>query len=209
MDIIDIIKNDNIDLINSYDFADSLSQEVIEYIWKKIYSVNDKKKHPVYSEYKVTDFIENKNLSREFYPYFKVNFSMMKILEKSKNYISIEDKFSIYVEKAITVESKGIYKSSLNEIYSKIKIMKESFEGKQILFKLFENGDKDFCYIERDKINFSSLKLTEPINNSWKFWIFVKILQFLNIKIEENYRFINNVFENEEEFRLNNTGGII
>ena len=134
---------------------------------------------------------------------------MMKILEKSKNYISIEDKFSIYVEKAITVESKGIYKSSLNEIYSKIKIMKESFEGKQILFKLFENGDKDFCYIERDKINFSSLKLTEPINNSWKFWIFVKILQFLNIKIEENYRFINNAFENNEVFKMSNTGGVI
>jgi len=133
----------------------------------------------------------------------------MKILEKSKNYISIEDKFSIYVEKAITVESKGIYKSSLNEIYSKIKIMKESFEGKQILFKLFENGDKDFCYIERDKINFSSLKLTEPINNSWKFWIFVKILQFLNIKIEENYRFINNAFENNEVFKMSNTGGVI
>jgi len=166
MDIIDIIKNDNIDLINSYDFADSLSQEVIEYIWKKIYSVNDRKKHPVYSEYKVTDFIETKNLSKEFYPYFKVNFSMMKILEKSKNYISIQDKFSKYVKNAVNVEPKGIYKLSLNEIYSKDKIMNESFDGKQVLFKKFENGDKDFCYIEKDKINFSSLKLTEPINNS-------------------------------------------
>ena len=134
---------------------------------------------------------------------------MMKILEKSKNYISIEDKFSIYVENSITVEPKGIYKSSLKEIYSKIKIMKESFNEKQVVFKSFEKGDKDFCYIERDKINFSSLKLTEPINNSWKFWIFVKILQFLNIKIEENYRFINNAFENNEVFKMSNTGGVI
>ena len=208
-EIIDILENDNIDLIDSYDFADSLSKEVIEYIWKKIYSVKDKNKSPVYYEERISNFLESKNLSKEFYPYFKVNFSMMKILEKSKNYISIEDKFSIYVENSITVEPKGIYKSSLKEIYSKIKIMKESFNEKQVVFKSFEKGDKDFCYIERDKINFSSLKLTEPINNSWKFWIFVKILQFLNIKIEENYRFINNVFENEEEFRLNNTGGII
>ena len=133
----------------------------------------------------------------------------MKILEKSKNYISIEDKFSIYVEKAITVESKGIYKSSLNEIYSKIKIMKESFEGKQILFKLFENGDKDFCYNEKDKINFSSLKLTEPINNSWKFWIFMIILKFLNVKIEEYYKLINNVFETKRRNPFDDIGAVV
>ena len=75
----------------------------------------------MYSEYKVTDFIEAKNLSKGFYPYFKVNFSMMKILEKSKNYISIQDKFSKYVKNAVNVEPKGIYKLSLNEIYSKVK----------------------------------------------------------------------------------------
>lgn len=141
-----------------------MSKEVIEYIWKKIYSVKDKNKSPVYYEGRISNFLESKNQSKEFYPYFKVNFSMMKILEKSKNYISIEDKFSIYVENSITVEPKGIYKSSLKEIYSKIKIMKESFNEKQVVFKSFEKGDKDFCYIERDKINFSSLKLTEPIN---------------------------------------------
>ena len=87
--------------------------------------------------------------------------------------------------------------------------MNESFNGKQVFFKKFENGDKDFCYIEKDKINFSSLKLTEPINNSWKFWIFIKILQFLNIKIQENYSFINNIFENQEKFPAINTGGVI
>ena len=129
--------------------------------------------------------------------------------KKDKDYISIEKKFSLYVENSKSIEPEGIYKAALNEIYSKVKMMDESFEGNIILFKKFEREEKDFCYIDNNKINFSALKLTEDINNSWKFWIFVKILQFLKIKIEDNYQFINNVFEDKEKFTFNESGAVI
>ena len=170
---------------------------MIDYIWNEIYLVQDKKKYPVsvYYENEISKFILSKNLSDDFYPYFKVNYNLMNILEKSKNYLSIKDKFSLYVKNAINIEPKGNYKNALNEVYSKVKIMDKSFDGNSVEFKKFEKEDKDFCYYDKDKINFSWIKLYEPINNSWKFWIFVKILQFLKIKIEDNYNFINNVFE--------------
>ena len=178
-DIIEIIKDDNIDLINSYTLANSLSQEMIDYIWNEIYLAQDKKKYPVYRENDISKFILSKNLSNDFYPYFIVNYNLMNILEKSKNYLSIKDKFSLYVKNAINIEPKGNYKNALNEVYSKVKIMDKSFDGNSVEFKKFEKEDKDFCYYDKDKINFSWIKLYEPINNSWKFWIFVKILQFL------------------------------
>ena len=198
-EVIKCINNDDINIINSYELADSLSQECIEYIWKKIYSAQDKKANPVYSVYKVTDFIEEKNLSKDFYPYFKVNYSLMKILEKSKKYLSVQNKFTLYVKNAVTVEPKGTYKKALNEIYTKVKTMKENFEGRMVEFKKFEREDKYFCFYDKKTISFSSIKLNEPVNNNWKFWIFVKILQFLNIKIEDNYQFINNAFEKNEK----------
>ena len=115
----------------------------------------------------------------------------------------------MYVENAITIEPAGLYKPALNEIYSKVKMMDDSFDGKVILFKQFEKENKDFCYTEHDKINFSSLKLTEEPNSSWKFWIFVKILQILKIKIEDNYQFINNAFEDKETIHFNESGAVI
>ena len=210
MDILALFKNNNVDLINSYELANSLSQECIEYFWKKIYLNEDIKKYPV-EEYDndVPRFIKEKNLSEDFYPYFHVNHIMMVILKKAKDYISIEKKFSLYVENSKSIKPEGIYKTALNEIYSKVKMMDESFEGNIILFKKFEREEKDFCYIDNNKINFSALKLTEDINNSWKFWIFVKILQFLKIKIEDNYQFINNVFEDKEKFTFNESGAVI
>ena len=210
MDILNLFKNNNVDLINAYELAHSLSKECVKYFWKKIYLNEDIKKYPV-EEYDndVPRFIKEKNLSEDFYPYFHVNHIMMVILKKAKDYISIEKKFSLYVENSKSIEPEGIYKTALNEIYSKVKMMDESFEGNIILFKKFEREEKDFCYIDNNKINFSALKLTEDINNSWKFWIFVKILQFLKIKIEDNYQFINNVFEDKEKFTFNESGAVI
>ena len=208
-EILNLFKNDNIELINSYDLTRSLSQECVEYFWKKIYLNEDKNKYPVEKyDTSVDRFIKEKNLSEDFYPYFHVNRIIMAILEKSKKYISIEKKFSSYVENSESKEPKGIYKEALNEIYSKIKKMDKSFDGKIIFFKKFEREEKNFCYVDNNKINFSALKLTEEISNSWKFWIFVKILQFLKIKIEDNYQFINNVFEDKEKY-FNESGAVI
>ena len=209
-EILDLFKNDDIDLINSYDLARALSQDCIEYFWKKVYLNEDKNKYPVEKyDTSVDRFIKEKNLSEDFYPYFHVNNIMMDILEKAKNYISIKKKFSLYVEYSENIEPKGIHKEALNEIYSKIKKMDKSFDGKIIFFKKFEREEKNFCYVDNNKINFSALKLNEDINNSWKFWIFVKILQFLKVKIEDNYQFINNVFEDKENYPFNESGAVI
>ena len=211
-DIIDCINNTDINIINTYALADLLSQECIEYIWKKTYKNRDKKMNPVseiFEQNKVIEFIQENNLSKDFYPFFKVNDSLMKILKKSKNYISIDDKFYLFVKKSITIKPKGDYKTALDEIYSKVKIMKDSFDSKVVLFKKFPGEDKDFCYCDYKNINFSSLKLKEPINNSWKFWIFVKILQFLDIKIEDNYNFINNAFESKIKEPWDESGAVI
>ena len=210
MDIYNLLENNDVDIINSYNLANSLSQECIEYFWKKTHLNEDKNKNPVekYDNH-VQRFIKEKNLSEDFYPYFEVNYIMFDILRRAKDYISIEKKFSLYVENATNIEPKGIYKSVLNEIYSKVKMMDKSFDGKIIFFKKFEREEKDFCYTDKNKINFSALKLTEEINNSWKFWIFVKILQFLKIKIEDNYEYINNLFEDEETYPFDESGVVI
>ena len=72
------------------------------------------------------------------------------------------------------------------------------------IFKNFEKEDKNFCYYESHQniINFSALKLQEPTNNEQKFWIFVKILKFLDNKIEENYILVNNAFESNRRYHV-------
>ena len=209
-EIYNLLENNDVDIINSCKLADSLSQECVEYFWEKTHENEDKNKNPVekYDNH-VQCFIKDKNLSEDFYPYFEVNYIMFDILKRAKDYISIEKKFSLYVENATNVEPKGIYKEVLNEIYSKVRMMNKSFDEKIIFFKKFEREEKDFCYTDKNKINFSALKLTEEINNSWKFWIFAKILQFLKIKIEDNYEYINNLFEDEETYPFDESGVVI
>ena len=210
LNIIDCL-NKNLGLIDSEKLANSLTQDVIEYIWTIYYLDKDKNKYPVSNGNYIINFLEGKNLPKEFYPFFEVSHSLMDILEKSKNYISIEDKFSIYVQNVITVEPIGEYKTALAEVFSKVTNIVSSFDGKNVLFKKFEKGDAKFCYIDQKLkvINFSALKLEEPINNEWKFWIFMIILKFLNVKIEEYYKLINNVFETKRRNPFDDIGAVV
>jgi len=210
LNIIDCL-NKNLGLIDSEKLANSLTQDVIEYIWTIYYLDKDKNQYPVSNGNYIINFLEGKNLPKEFYPFFEVSHSLMDILEKSKNYISIEDKFSIYVQNVITVEPIGEYKTALTEVFSKVTNIVSSFDGKNVLFKKFEKGDAKFCYIDQKLkvINFSALKLEEPINNEWKFWIFMIILKFLNVKIEEYYKLINNVFETKRRNPFDDIGAVV
>ena len=194
IDIINSIGNENLNFISSYDLANNLSQESIEYIWNKVYLTIDKEKSPVTNESEIQNFIREKNLPKNFYPYLKVNYDLMQILERSKNYISISDKFDGYIANSIEVKPKGKYLIALGEIYSKIKKLEPSFNENKVRFIKFGINDKNFCYLGNNIINFSSLKLEEEIDNTWKFWIFIKIAKILDINIEENYYIIKNGF---------------
>ena len=209
VDIINSIKDDDIDIISGWKISNSLSQESIECIWDIIYLNQDKKKNPVKDENFINNFINNRKLPKDFYPFFKVNSNLMYILEKSKNYISINKKFSNYVSNVIIVEPKGKYKKALEEIFNNVKKMKNEFDGKSVVFKKFNGDDKDFCFYDNNIINFSAQKLTEPLNNQWKFWIFVKILKSLKIEIEDNYQFIIGAFEKKINHYLDDSGAVI
>ena len=208
--LIDCIKNDDIDILHSYKLAGNLSQNVIELIWKEINIDKNKSMNPVFDVTEVSNFLEDNNLPKEFYPYYHVNFFLMEILKKSNNYISIEDKFSLYVKNANTIQPEGIHKIALDEIYSKVKNIVPLFDEKKVIFKKFEKIDTNFCYFDKDKnINFSTLKLQEPIDKEWKFWVYVKILKFLDVKIEDNYKHINGAFENKRKSLLEESGAIV
>ena len=109
----------------------------------------------------------------------------------------------------IIVEPKGKYKEALEEIVNNVKKMKNEFDGKSVVFKKFNGDDKDFCFYDNNIINFSAQKLTEPLNNQWKFWIFVKILKSLKIEIEDNYQFIIGAFEKKINHYLDDSGAVI
>ena len=118
----------------------------------------------------------------------------MQVLKKSKHFIELKVKFEDYAEKAESIEPNSIYKEALNEIFSKIKNILPEFNGNNVHFKQFSTTYKNFCFKSEKNIFFSSAKLEEELTNEWKFWIFIKILNASNIKIEDNYRKINNCF---------------
>ena len=195
--VIKILTCENINYINSSTFSDYISEKTIELFWKKLDSIKEHKgKQPIDSEQRdsIDQFIKTHNLPNEFYQYYIVNKNLMDILEKSKNYISIEDKFNKYLNDLKDIIPDNDYKEALNDVYSKIKIKKKDFSEKDVIFKDFLKEDKDFCYYYNKIIYFSGSKLKEKISEKWKFWIFIKILNALQIKIEDSYEYFNEVF---------------
>ena len=208
-DIINSINDYDIDLVSGWQISNSLSQESVECIWDVIYLNQDKRKNPVKDENFINNFISKRKLPKDFYPFFKVNSNLMYILERSKNYLSIEKKFSYYVSNVLVVKPKGEYKKALEEIFYNVKKIKNDFDEKSVVFKKFKEDDKNFCFYDNNIINFSAQKLTEPLNNEWKFWIFVKILKSLKIEIEDNYRFILDVFGKKINHYQDDSGAVI
>jgi hypothetical protein len=68
-------------------------------------------------------------------------------LKKSKNYISIEEKFKKYVEEVEIAKPNYSYKLALFELEKIIKKENPNFTINNLIFKNFENSfGKDFCY---------------------------------------------------------------
>ena len=151
-------------------------------------------KQPTTNSRSITEFIQKKKLPEKFYEYYNVRYKLFHILEKSQSYKSIEKKFAEYAENAINIEPINEYKNALKDIYSKVKLKIKDFDDSLVKFKKFTNIDKDFCFKNNNEIYFSSDKLNENLTEEWKFWVFIKILNISDIKIENSYSLFHSVF---------------
>ena len=108
-------------------------------------------------------------------------------------------KFEEYAEKTESVEPNKEYKEALKSIYSKLKTILPDFNENIVVFKNFSTTDKNFGFKNDKNIIFCSKKLKEELNNEWKFWIFIKILNTSEIKIEDSYKLFNQIFTKEDK----------
>ena len=195
-DIINFLESEKLNIVDYNQLKYTLSKESIEIIWNEMDSrPENKNKQPEHYINYVKNFIESKKLPTDFYPYYYVPYGLMEILEKSEKHINIEEKFKEYVEHSQNVEPEEKYKIALNEVCSKVKIKINDFNESKIIFKKFEAIDVNLCFINEGIIYFSSDKLKEKPNKEWKFWIFVKILNAKDIKIEDSYILFNQVLK--------------
>ena len=102
----------------------------------------------------------------------------------------------MYAEKTEEVEPKNEYKIAIKDICSKVQLKLKEFSEDKIKFKKFEKIDVNLCFKHKEIIYFSSIKLDEKLNEEWKFWIFVKILNICEIKIEDSYNLFNKTLSN-------------
>ena len=137
---------------------------------------------------------KKKKLPEKFYEHYYVNYKLLHLLKKSKSYKSIEKKFEEYAQNSKIIEPTNDYKIALKNICSNIQLKKKDFNDNLVKFKNFTNIDKDFCFKNNNEIYFSSDKLKENLTEEWKFWVFVKILNISNIKIEDSYSIFHSMF---------------
>ena len=195
--LINCLENNNMDIFSSYYLSSDLSKEAINIIWNEMDSkLEYKNKQPADNIDSIKKFIEEKKLPNEFYPYYQVSYGLKNILEKSSFYKTIETKFIEYAEKTENVEPTIEYKNAIKDVCSKIRIIVSDFNENRIKFKNFGKIDSDLCFKNKDEIYFSSIKLEENLNEEWKFWLFVKILNIIGKKIENSYSLFNKVFTN-------------
>lgn len=194
--IIECLEKKDDNFIDKWTITNKLNKESIELIWDEMYLDKNKlNKQPVDYEYGVTNFLQSKKLPSEFYQYYKVGSNLMGVLEKSSSFISIEKKFSEYVDETETIEPDNNYKRALEKVLEKIQKIKPYFKLDNILFKKFPKIDEDLCYFHNKNVYFSSFKLEKNLNGEWKFWILIKLLKALDVKIESVFLLFENVFE--------------
>ena len=193
--VIDCLQKEK-DIINYSDLGYGLSKESIEIIWNEFdLKPENKNKQPTHSAGYIDDFIFKKKLPKDFYLYYEVSYNLLYVLKRCSFYKSLEDKFKEYAMNTANEEPNKEYQVALNEVYSKIKNINENFSENHIKFKKFSKIDEDLCFKNEKDIYFSSAKLKENINIEWKFWIFIKILTILNVKIEKSYSIFFEIFK--------------
>ena len=181
-----------------------LTQESKNLIWDKMSSKeNNIGKQPSYSDWNIQNFIKDKKLSLNFYPYYIVSWDLYYILKGSSKYESIQDKYSKYKKDIIIISPDKDHQNALDNIYSILKRNLQNYKIKNILFKNFAVSDINFCYFEGNEYIFNPEKLKEKPDINWKFWIICKILQMEKKNTENCYEIFYDLFaicfNNEDE----------
>jgi hypothetical protein len=177
--------------------SSKLSQESKNLIWDVISSRKDNiGKQPIY--YDINDFINEKKLSEDFYPHYRVSWDLFCILEGSSKYESIEDKYSKYIKNLEIVSPDLEHQNALKKINSILIRNLQNYKSKKIIFKKIVESDINFCFSEDNGYIFNSEKLKENLDIKWNFWILSKILKIEKINIEDNYKIFYDLFNDEE-----------
>ena len=189
------LKNKLKKIFDSDTLSSELSLDSKNIIWNEISSrEKNKNKQPIYDDWAIKEFIKSRKLSKDFYPYYMVNWDLFNILKGSSYYESIEKKFSKYNETIKLASVDVDHKIMIDNIIS---ILKEIFKDNNIniQFKIFDIHDSKFCYRHDNNYIFSSEKLKEKADIKWEFWILIKILKIQEENIEDHFEIFNKLFK--------------
>ena len=160
---------------------------LIWYEWKKI--EDNKGKQPSYTdiEKNIKNFILNKKLNEDFYSYTtNICWQQWNTLKKAVDYTSIEQKFESLKKNSKEDSVPEKYSPALKEVCDKIKMVAPDFDQKFIQFKKYTTPvDKDFSYIEKGIIYFSSDFFTSEPDLKWKIKILAKCFQIKGISAQK------------------------
>lgn len=180
------------DYQTTYDLHYNITIEGADYLWDYMEKKNKsyKNKYPIYFSNSVKTFISEKNLPKDFYPYFQVSYPLSKILQKRKNFVTIESKYDNYFKKVEIEENLTVqYKDSIEEIRLILNKLTNN-KNLDIKFKHFNDTDeqaRNTYYIDEEEnvIYFSNKLLLEPINKEWKSLILGNCVEMLTIPYQE------------------------
>lgn len=210
LNLIEMLEIQNQNYIDYYSLSNQLEKEAIDIIWNEMDSrPKCKGKQPSDDIDRINQFLSDKKLPEDFYPCYQVSSGLSTILEKSTFYKSIETKFYDYIEKAEIVKPNKEYDLCLEKVYQKIKEVLPKFKDYKVHFIKLNKIDKDLCFCNKNNIYFSSDKLKEKLKKEWKFWIYIKILKILDVKIEDSFNVVNAFFNNSKHKRVLSAAGII
>ena len=156
-------------------------------IWKQLLKNNEdlEKKYPIYKINEVKDFIKEKKLSDDFYPFFQVSYQLFDVLENKENFITIKNKYENYLKNAPNSKIPIKYIKTLKEIQSIIIKLDKNFSETQIQFKQFLDNNKDIYYKDDKIFYFSNILLNEDINKKWKCFVLGNCLKMLDFPFPE------------------------
>ena len=132
------------------------------------------------------EFMKEKNLPKEFYPYFKCETqNLYLILIKRKNFKTIEQKYKEYIDNFPNVEIPERFKEPIKEIVEKLNLFRNNFKIENIKFKKFNNKksfSKYFYFkVDNNQFIFSDEIFQDEIDKNWKNKILGICLKLLEI----------------------------
>ena len=163
--------------------------------WKKNPDNSGKQPCTTDVEKSIKNFILNKKLNEDFYPYVtNISWQQWHSLRKSIEYMTIEQKFESLKKNSKEDCIPEKYAPALKEISDTMKLVSPDFDQKFIQFKKYTTPvDKDFSYIEKGIIYFSSDLFSSEPDLNWKIKILAKCFQIKGIsahKIIEVFKLI-------------------